>query len=262
MRRAGVRIVLLLGVLGVVLSGAPAGALTLTTTANVLTSPPTGDLTLNCSQGGAAGPTSCTTAAGTATAVAALWSLGGLASTQGTPGSALHQAAAVARFIEDVSAPGAPAGATLVATFALTGAITTAAGATGFVQLSFDAGATLLSASNGTLLSSRQAQWDFDQNSAAAFSETAVVQWALTGGSVAGLLADMSVSVNNTGFVLDFLNTLELDKLEAFDAGENPIVLDLFDPAGGLIGTTVPEPSTALLLLLPALLVAARRLRS
>ena len=268
MCNTGVRMVLLLGVLGALLTGAEARALALRTVANLLTAPfpvgpnepPNCNLLIN-----TGGPATCATTAGTATAVADLWSLGGLVSTQGTrwPGSPVHSAAVQASFREDLTAPGAPPSATLVATFDLSGTFTAAPGVVappGFIQLSFS-GATVLSATNTSSLSLNQATWLLDETDLGLFSETAVVSWIITGGAVPGLDVLLEMRVANTGLELDFLNTFELVELEAFNDSGDPIALDLFDPAGNPVGSTVPEPSAAFLLL-PALLIAARRRRS
>ena len=267
MRKAGLRMALLLGVLGALLTGAEARALALRTTANLLTAPPPNgpndppncNLLIN-----TGGPTTCVTTAGTATAVADLWSLGGLVSTQGTrwPGSPVHHAAASASFVEDLTAPGAPPTATLVATFDLSGTFTAAAGVVapaGFIQLTFSG--TVLSATNASSFAGGGATWLLDETDLGLFSETAVVSWIMTGGAVPGLDVLLEMRVANTGLELDFLNTFELVELEAFNSSGDPIALDLFDPAGNPVGSTVPEPGTAILLL-PALLVAARRRRS
>lgn len=271
MHESRVRIWMLLGVLGLLFTAAEAGALNLSTVASVLTAPfPTGSNEApNCQQAGAGGPTSCATTAGAASFVADLWSLGGLVDTRGirSPGSPVHTASGLAHFIEDLSVPGAPAGAQLIVTFQLTGTITLAPGATtgalpsaGFAKVSFLGGGMLVSATNASMGTpgDNNALWSFGDTSGGAFSETVVARWALSGAVVPGFGMELAMNSSVTGFAFDFLNTLELDKLEAIDEGGNPLVLDVLDPTGQVIGTTVPEPGTALLLTL-GVLAACRR---
>ena len=130
--------------------------------------------------------------------------------------------------------------------------------ATDSIQLSFGgSGTTVLSATNTSSLSLNQATWLLDETDLGLFSETAVVSWIMTGGAVPGLDVLLEMRVANTGLELDFLNTFELVKLEAFNDSGDPIALDLFDPAGNPVGSTVPEPGTAILLALGLASVSA-----
>lgn len=237
------------------LSAAPAMALSLFTSASLTVAP--GADPGNCVQTlNTAGPASCSTTAGAATATAGLFALGAEASSVGTTPTTVHLAAAVASFADDLSVPGAPDGTTLSAILSLSGSVTGVTGASGFLQLITGGGGAFTSAP-GAVVSSGDAKavWNFDENSSGPFSETVAIAWTVASQSVPGLEIDMAASISGTGFVIDFLDTLSLDHLEATGPTGGALELDVFDGDGSLVGSTVPEPTLGLWLFaaLPAI---------